>query len=386
MDTLWKKESNRAQYIDLFASYHETELVEKVMKEITNMNTDQFIKLMDTVRRVPDYEPTLDYEPNKYFPCLANVVDMECNSDFGRHLVANSDIPYGKVILVEKSFAMGRMDDFSVCYTCYQSYVNSIACKQCEKVVFCCLECMNQNQTHALECGTIFGQIFFPNDVEAQFGVNRIKLIIQTVLNAISIFPSVAHLMQFIENTLREDPDHLPKSLHNQLTKYHFFFKLKKRMQYELKETLDDVNLLFKITMSLPKVRALFDREEKQRFLLHLITHHSFVIGTNAIASARVYAIYNMFSIFNHACEPNIIPCDSDKLIGGKTNRLIKKGEQLFISYLSPSEAKLPKKDRQNILQSGWGFDCECMKCISTDSPINTQINNVTKNMFANYI
>lgn len=321
------------------------------------------LKLMCEERQEPEYQPTL----NEKFSCLANVVDMKCDSEFGRHLIANTDIPAGKVIFVEENFAVSHLDEFSVCYTCARSCANFLACEQCAKVVFCSRECMNRNQTHSLECGTFFGQMFFLNDIEAQSGLNRIKLIIQTVLNAISTFPNIEQFMEFVKNTLREDPDQLPALRNDRITRYHFFFKLKKRMQYGLEDALDDVKLVFKIMTLLPKIRGMFDSEEKQRFLKQIIAHHLFIISTNSIGSNKANSIYNVYSLFNHACEPNIVASDSGKLKGGKTTRLVKKGEQLFISYLSPIEMRLPKRDRQRILQSGWGFECKCRKCESNE-------------------
>ncbi|XP_055308820.1 SET and MYND domain-containing protein 4-like [Sitodiplosis mosellana] len=77
------------------------------------------LDLLEAVRREPEYPPELDYEPNKNFPCLANKVDIKHNPDFGRHLIANSDIPKGKTILLEKAFAVSHIQDSSICYTCY---------------------------------------------------------------------------------------------------------------------------------------------------------------------------------------------------------------------------------------------------------------------------
>lgn len=304
------------------------------------------LKLMDTVRYPPVCGPTLSYESNKDFPCLANVVDIKCNPEFGRHLVANSDIPEGKIILVEENFAESRMDDFSVCYICSASWTNFIACEQCVKVVFCSRECMSQHQSHTLECGTFFGHMSFPDDLKAQRNASRIKLIMHTILKAISTFSKVEELMQFVETTLSEDPDQLPTSLLNQISKYHLFFKLKKRMVRDTEGNLNDVKLLFALTMELPKVCALFDTSEKHRFLTHLIAHHSGVINTNSSGNDASLSIRNMFSLLNHSCDPNLDDHGIGKLKCCMTTRPVKQGEQLFISYLSPTVINLSKEKR----------------------------------------
>ncbi|KAG4079341.1 hypothetical protein HA402_008033 [Bradysia odoriphaga] len=58
-----------------------------------------------TIRRMEESQPKLDFKTNEKFPCLANVVEMKYNQEFGRHLVASRDIPDGKIILLEECFA-----------------------------------------------------------------------------------------------------------------------------------------------------------------------------------------------------------------------------------------------------------------------------------------
>ncbi|XP_055326476.1 SET and MYND domain-containing protein 4-like [Sitodiplosis mosellana] len=318
------------------------------------------LELANTVQRMPEYQPKLDYEPNKQFPCLANLVKIEQNDEFGRYLVANSDIPKGKTILLEEHFAVSHIEDFSICYTCYRAtFSNYLACEHCTNVMFCSVECKNRNKTHEWECGTFFGMRFF-NDVKIQKFLHRTRLIVQTILTAVTTFPNVETLMQFVENTLREDPDKLPTSMHDNVSKYHFFFKLKKRMV----NPLDGVKRVYQWIMLLPKIRALFDNVEKQHFLMHLIAHHSLIVDTNSIGSKESSNVNIVFSMFNHCCEPNVKESSSEKITYCTTSRPVKKGEQLFISYLSPDEMKLPKEKRQEKLRNAWGFVCKCKKCV----------------------
>lgn len=307
--------------------------------------------------RQAEYEPRLDFEANKKFPCLANVVEIRLSQEYGRHLVAKRDIQGGKIILLEESFAVNDTDNFRVCYTCFRSmFSNFIACDLCTSAMFCSIECMKQNQTHKWECNTFFGMKFFDNTE----GVTRTGLITETILNAISTFADIELLMQFVQTTLQEDPDLLPTSLHDQVSNYHFFFKLKRKMT----TTLEDVKRLYMMTISLPKIRALFDSEEKRRFLMHLVAHHSCVVAANSIGHSGNCKVANVFSLFNHSCEPNVRKESHNKLSVCKTTRSVRKGEQLFINYLSPAEMNLPNERRQEILKSSWGFECSCQKCV----------------------
>ncbi|XP_037048043.1 SET and MYND domain-containing protein DDB_G0273589-like [Bradysia coprophila] len=314
------------------------------------------------IRRMEESQPKLDFEANKKFPCLANLVEMKYNQEFGRHLVASRDIPDGKIILLEKYFAVSRTDDFSVCYTCFRSiFSNFLACNQCTSVMFCNIECMKQNQTHKWECGTFFAMKFFDKvQTQQPDGTTRTRLIAQTVLNAISTFSDVELLMQFVETTLGEDPDQLPTSLHDQVSNYHFFFKLKRRMV----TPLDEVKRLYMYTIALPKIRALFDSEEKRRFLMHLVAHHSFIVAANSIGHDGTCKVVNVFSLFNHSCVSNVNKTSHNKSFICTTTRPVKKGEQLFINYLNPAEMKLTSDRRQELLKLSWGFECMCQKCV----------------------
>lgn len=67
-------------------------------------------------------------------------------------------------------------------------------------------------------------------------------------------------------------------------------------------------------------------------------------------------------SRFNHSCVPNVdySKKKTDKHAVFKTTRIIEKGEELFISY---ADNELPDKERQERLQEGWEFICNCERC-----------------------
>lgn len=318
--------------------------------------------------------PKLSFKADQNFPCIANVLEIKYTQNFGRHIVTKCDIPAEKIILVEENFAVSS-NDFSKCYTCLCNNRNFLACERCTRVVFCSRECMNKNQTHKWECGTILDWLtnLAGNDGKLQHSVNRMRLIVHSVLIALSTFSDVEHLMQFVGSILHEDPDQLPISLHDQISKYRFFLKLKKSMIC----SLDDVKRVYDCTMSLPKVQALFDTEEKQRFLMHLVANHTYIVDTNAIEGPGYISVNNVFSMFNHSCEPNTETSgwDYGKSECCTTIRPVKKGEQLFISYLSIDQMKMSKEEHGAKIKSRWGFDCKCQKCISTDETINTSMN-----------
>eukprot|EP01121_Diplochlamys_sp_Union-15-3_P016522 TRINITY_DN5635_c0_g1_i1.p1 TRINITY_DN5635_c0_g1~~TRINITY_DN5635_c0_g1_i1.p1 ORF type:complete len:219 (+),score=19.22 TRINITY_DN5635_c0_g1_i1:510-1166(+) len=74
-----------------------------------------------------------------------------------------------------------------------------------------------------------------------------------------------------------------------------------------------------------------------------------------------------MFSLgnsMNHSCIPNVISasCGNDCRITMVASRSIKKGEELFLSYIDEDASF---QERNKILKQMYYFDCSCLKCIS---------------------
>ena len=65
---------------------------------------------------------------------------------------------------------------------------------------------------------------------------------------------------------------------------------------------------------------------------------------------------------FNHSCNPNVDFYYKKKRFIFKTNRLIKKDEEIFDSYV---DEELSTKDRQKDLLTDFGFICTCERCVN---------------------
>lgn len=310
------------------------------------------------VDRLSDYLPKLSYEADENFDCVANVLELKHNNEFGRYFTAKCDIPVGKIVLTEQSFIGASKSNGSMsCSNCLQTGMNFIACQKCTAAVFCSIKCMEQNTTHKWECGSLFNS----SDHEIRFQA-------QAVFLAIEAFSNVDHLMKFVQNVLL-DPGKSPTSLHNAASKYHFFFTLSKSLP-----AADDIFLVYTIytdLMSIHKIAALFDSQEKQRFLQHLVAHHFLVILNNSHGSKSYESVGNIFSMFNHSCAPNLLQYFSGKQ-HLMTIRPVKKGDQLFISYLGTQKQSV--QDRQEKLKSNWNFICKCERCNPTDVAIDQKV------------
>lgn len=319
-----------------------------------NQRERDSVKTMSIVERKARFEAKLSYEANKNFPCMANIVEIKYNEEFGRHLVAKRAIPSGRTVLFENFFRVTDMPWVKpwVCYSCSKGSMNWIACSNCSAVIFCDANCMNSDQTHKFECGTFFSSL--PLSIRFQ---------IKTILFAITTFNDVESLIHFVEETLLENSEKLPTTLNDSKSRYLFFFKLSKSAPYPLgpMEALK-TTLLYEQLMNLPKLGHLFDTIQKKRFLMHLAMHHTFITRSNVFANEESMYITNIIGLLNHACKNNIKMTIMKGHLVGESIVSIKKGQQLFINY-DKSLIELQKDERKNKLLSEWGFLCKCKMC-----------------------
>ncbi|KAL0334254.1 UNVERIFIED_CONTAM: Histone-lysine N-methyltransferase ATXR4 [Sesamum angustifolium] len=76
-------------------------------------------------------------------------------------------------------------------------------------------------------------------------------------------------------------------------------------------------------------------------------------------------AVYVLPSLYNHDCDPNVnIVWVENVDAKVKALRDIEEGEELRICYI---DASMDYKARQRILYEGFGFHCNCPRCVSKD-------------------
>lgn len=77
------------------------------------------------------------------------------------------------------------------------------------------------------------------------------------------------------------------------------------------------------------------------------------------------YGIWVEASFFNHACGYNIHRTRVGRKWIFKTNRDVRKGEELCITYCRDFETdRSTVQERRNMLQLYWGFECQCQSCM----------------------
>lgn len=310
--------------------------------------------------------PTLSLPANENLTCIANVLRIEVNDDFGRLVTATSDITIGETILVEKVYVRYVDEERNKCSNCGDENRNFIPCEDCSGAMFCCDDCSNNN-FHRIECQMLIDTDFCKDENFSELFVLR------SVIIGLNEFSSIGEMMEFVENSRATDPLEIPHSMSSSLAKYRAFFKLSsfvpdsqfsdlRRMAYYLYHAIKSSTL-----------GAKFQTEAHRRFLPHLIIHHysilrannfATVMNTSSIDCGNEQSVNLVASYFNHSCWPNATIIKKNNLSVCKTILPIRQGDQIFISYVDEDDEEYKiEVRRQDYLQWGYGFRCKCRIC-----------------------
>lgn len=292
----------------------------------------------------------LDYKPHAFNPNMAEVVKITQNEQFGRHIIADVDIPVGQAISVEPFFAFSSTNEpHFQCQTCLKQQQNFIACKDCTDVVFCNEQCEQSNRTHRLVCGTGFYRL-----------AQDIKLAIETVLLAVIEFDHAEALKAFVME-VHNGADTVPLNLIDFRAKYRSYLTFHKT---KCPKVIDAAYKAHQMMLQIPIIQVYFDTNEKQQFLSHLLCQHMAINALNGFELDGSTMVCVSTSFFNHSCAPNVITRIVDNRIICRTIRPIRCGDQLFINYLDDLNWTPNKRDS---IARIWDFQCKCEACEPID-------------------
>lgn len=290
----------------------------------------------------------LSFDANEQFPCLANVLEIQCGADHNKHIVATQDIDVGQIVIVEDMYVQSiHSEKESFCKTCLKSAMNFIPCLNCSDVMFCDEKCMAADKIHEMTCNTLRGQ---------KFGFIRI---VESVLIAVIAFPNAGTLMDFVERSLASRDLYAPECDTEAQHKYRLFLKLNILADREQEEKDCTLSWAYQLLMEIPEVKQCFQNKRQKRFLMHLILQHQLILVSNGTLfneldndTGAKYDNVSCLCIFeallNFSCTPNA----SFQRHGNKmfvfVVRPVKKGDELCIA----DGKKRP----------GDGH-CKCVKC-----------------------
>lgn len=122
--------------------------------------------------------------------------------------------------------------------------------------------------------------------------------------------------------------------------------------------------------MNQTNIKQTFYSLKLQRFLLHLVGHHMCIIQCNTSTIGESWFGFYFLgdyhkmptiiaSYMNHSCAPNVKIVNFNNVKLCFTIRPIKKGDQLFSSYISENDTFF----HYNEFQSIYDFKCKCEQC-----------------------
>lgn len=323
------------------------------------------MKLMKCEEQEQPIQRILHGGANEKFSCLTKFATIQQNDEFGRHVVANCDIPVGKAVLLEDAFLSTTLWGLSKsCATCQKTRMNFIACEDCTLTIYCDNECKQKNHLHKHDYGLTY------DDNESLNG--ELQLIARSVFFAMDALKSADKLIEFVARV--KISNWKPKPIQDDPSKYELFLMLCASIdKNQTDELMIKAKKLYTILLKLKTITRFFKSATEKRFLMHLVTYHVIIIKKNSIEAIqnrcqRVGTLGLVFSLFNHACAPNLLNFSVGHQQICITLRPVRKGDQLFVSYIT---ADMPTRMRQLQLMQNFGFLCKCDKCVPKSQPEN---------------
>lgn len=140
------------------------------------------------------------------------------------------------------------------------------------------------------------------------------------------------------------------------------------------------------------ELAELFEVDDHERFLMHLIGHHICalqyappIVAAGENDGTSIYSIIGRF--FGHSCFPNAVLVTSDRSTVAITIRPIEKNEEVTVSYLSNDELDRSTKYRRKCLIERYRLMCFCKRCSEMSTVVynsKTKLSQQQKNEFRN--
>ena len=261
--------------------------------------------------------------------------------NFGKSLLALKDFKSGDVILIDKPFIWCTLND-KACDYCLKFFKKKYACPNCEDEIYCDKTCaeLAWNTYHKSICG-LGSRILKLEGQKGKSGSAKTPLMMFRLFGKmrqtegwpfdISKHPAIESLSCSIDSK-------------NNLPSYNF-------------------NEIYWI------LRNLWKLEENERFdfreyldVVMKLNNNNYQITYSEETNDSGAGMYQITSFVNHSCLPNATYLTNGPKYGYKmilkAKKEIKKGEQIFISYIEDQ-----KYEDRKIKLSQYGFDCKCLAC-----------------------
>ncbi|XP_015595002.1 SET and MYND domain-containing protein 4 isoform X2 [Cephus cinctus] len=322
-------------------------------------------------------KPKTAYGDNTNFAFASAAISRTSAPEKGRYVVANRDIKKGQILFVEKPYAFVLLDDIepaTFCGYCCNSHEDvTVPCKTCTNTIYCSIECSTAawDQYHQWEC--IASQM----NLRQQIGIAHLglKVLLTNIsTDEIDRFNEMQNLVTNIEKLAWEDL--LVYSITAMmftlyLSTYTTFFELD--LKKCIADKFADSNHLNNFDINTDNGKQLYISSLLLKHILqlvcngHAITKLQLSRSNNDVLvteqqKRKATAIYPSASMMNHSCDPNIINSFWGSYLIVKSTKDITEGSEIVNCY-GPHFRRMPRKERQEILQSQYRFTCKCEPC-----------------------
>ena len=263
--------------------------------------------------------------------------------DFG--VFAKRDIREGETILATRSIWTDyrtRVGD-NCCSACCQNVPEKLAIQMdCCNSKFCTDVCKQEatDTYHDVICGKDFSWLYRACKEADQVYCDKAPLMMVKIL-ATAIHLNCKPLKVPCVRTLKANYDNVS------LSKFTLFDKIIAPIQ--ILETLG-VDIFTDLKFDSWAIQTVITRIENNR------------VGKKTLGNRKYSTVDPLFCMFNHSCMPSA----TFEFMGGSTGttvkalRDIKKGEEIYISYVDP---RLPESVRRDKIWKRIGRACHCLRC-----------------------
>ncbi|KAL5241356.1 hypothetical protein ACI65C_008766 [Semiaphis heraclei] len=317
-------------------------------------------------------EPEVYGGQNDVYPAFSNAVSVKYNETEGRHAVAGSDVPVGKVLLTERAYASFLLSEYSHshCTNCFVRLVAPLPCPDCERVAFCGELCKTTalKSYHTTECSML------PALFSA--GVSITCLIALRIITQRPLKYFLDLQPKLLNHTQRPRGKHQPddyinlyelvthremRSVQDILHRTHlaaFYLSCLKKTNYFAVDCNTDGQLI-----------------DDELFIGCLLLHHLMLIQFNAFEVSELRqlggdqetvfiggSIYPTLALLNHSCDPGVVRYHQGTTVVIHNIRELRAGEAITENY-GPMFMFHPKVERQQTLKNRYWFECNCIAC-----------------------
>lgn len=288
----------------------------------------------------------LSFDEHEQCAGVADCLKIHRNHEFGRHVITTRDLKIGETILLEQPFAIIRKRSYMTirdrCIHCFKERMNFITCSNCVGGLFCDANCMEKSM-HKYEC----------NMPSALSRKETFELVLKMFFNINAAFYNVEQLIKTVEALLKgqETIGLTTEAQRNFCSLFQLNHNHSKQPESVLTRFRAATSVAIITIMRFPDFERKYVSMKHRRFLNHLILHLFHIAEHCVDLYEPIHAdeneplkqyewenyacgMYAFGCFINHSCVPNISWYSVDGRLVCKVIRPIKKGEQIFRSYL----------------------------------------------------